>query len=370
MTLPRGATIGIIGGGQLGRMLAMAAARLGFRTIVLEPQAGCPAAQVTNGHITADYDDAEGLEKLAALCDVITYEFENVPVEAARALAERRPVFPPPLALEVSQDRATEKTWLAKAGLKTADWRTVDSADDLTAALGEFGGKGILKTRRLGYDGKGQVRFRGLASDPATDEAFTACGGVPCILEGLVPFTSEISVIATRSAGGAVECFEPGRNVHENGILARTYVPSGVAVETIENAMAGARALAQSLGYVGTLGLEYFVMDDGSLIANEFAPRVHNSGHWTEAACTVSQFEQHIRAVAGWPPARQLRHSDCLFRNILGSEIDNLAEWAADPSCLVHDYGKAEAKPGRKMGHVTQCLEKDSLETFLKRREG
>ncbi len=343
-------TIGIIGGGQLGRMLAMAAARLNFKTVILEPQADCPASQVANRQIVAAYDDAEGLKELAALCDVITYEFENVPVEAAAALTEAKPVYPPPRALEMSQDRLIEKQFLADCGIPTAQFRAIGSQADLDSALDEFGGEGVLKTRRLGYDGKGQKLFR--KGDRATG-AFEELGGVPLILESFVPFVREISIIAARGLDGACAAYDPAENVHKNGILHTSTLPASVSDDTAKAANLAATLLLNKLDYVGVVGVEFFVLEDGSLIANEMAPRVHNSGHWTEAACVVSQFEQHIRAITGLTLGNPLRHSDCVMQNLIGDDINDLDRWLGESSTLVHLYGKAEARPGRKMGHVT-----------------
>ncbi len=346
-------TIGIIGGGQLGRMLAMAAARLNFRTVILEPQADCPAAQVANSQIVAAYDDEAALARLAEACDIITYEFENVPVAAATLLARSKPVYPPPKALEVAQDRVTEKRFLNASGIETAKFHVIDSQADLDAGLADFGGNGVLKTRRLGYDGKGQRVFKG--DSPAG--AFEALGAVPMILESFVPFVREISIIAARGQDGAIACFDPAENVHRNGILHTSTVPAAISDETAKAAKAAAKAILEALGYVGVIGVEFFVTSDGGLIANEIAPRVHNSGHWTEAACVVSQFEQHIRAVAGLPLSDGARHSGCVMQNLIGDDIDDVPEWLAKPATLVHLYGKSEARPGRKMGHVTWLTE-------------
>ena len=347
-------TIGIIGGGQLGRMLAMAAARLNFTTVILEPQPDSPAAQVANRQIVAAYDDPTALDELAAACDVITYEFENVPVSAAERLAAHRPVFPPAKALEVAQDRLTEKRFLNGCGIVTAEFRAIDSQADLEAALAEFGGRGVLKTRRMGYDGKGQKVFKGPQDDPAG--AFEALGGVPQILESFVGFEREVSVIAARAQDGAILCFDVAENVHRNGILHTSTLPATIRAETATVARESAERLLTALDYVGVIGMEFFVMADGTLIANEIAPRVHNSGHWTEAACVISQFEQHIRAVAGLTLGSPVRHSDCVMTNLIGDDIDSLPEWLSKQQVLVHLYGKTEARPGRKMGHVTQLL--------------
>ncbi|MCK3779074.1 5-(carboxyamino)imidazole ribonucleotide synthase [Ensifer sesbaniae] len=347
-------TIGIIGGGQLGRMLAMAAARLNFRTVILEPQVDCPAAQVANEQIVGAYDDETALSQLAAVSDIITYEFENVPVASAERLAAKRPIFPPPKALEVAQDRLVEKRFINDCGIATARFHAVDSQADLEAALADFGGTGVLKTRRLGYDGKGQRVFRSAEDSPAG--AFAALGGVPLILESFVPFEREISIIAARSTDGTVACFDPAENVHRNGILHTSTVPAAVGAETADAARKAAKAILDALGYVGVIGVEFFVLADGSLIANEMAPRVHNSGHWTEAACVVSQFEQHIRAVAGLPLGNPRRHSDCVMQNLIGDDLNDVPTWLAEDDVLVHLYGKTEARAGRKMGHVTRLV--------------
>ncbi|MDI7860538.1 5-(carboxyamino)imidazole ribonucleotide synthase [Rhizobiaceae bacterium n13] len=345
-------TIGIIGGGQLGRMLAIAAARLNCGTVILEPQADCPAAQVANRQIAAAYDDRAALAELASMCDVVTYEFENVPVSAVEALSYDVPVFPPSRALEVAQDRLVEKRFLNDCGISTAEFRAVDSQADLEAALSEFGGKGVLKTRRLGYDGKGQRLFASPADSP--EGAFAALGGVPQILESFVPFEREISIIAARGADGAVSCYDPAENVHRNGILHTSTLPARIDDTTAEAARDAAGKLLAALDYVGVIGIEFFVLADGGLIANEIAPRVHNSGHWTEAACVISQFEQHVRAVAGLPLGNPARHSDCVMTNLIGDDIDALSQWLQKSETLVHLYGKTEARPGRKMGHVTE----------------
>jgi len=347
----KSSTIGIIGGGQLGRMLAMAAARLNFRTVVLEPQADCPAAQVCNRQIVAAYDDETALAELASLCDVVTYEFENVPVVAAETLAASVPVYPPAEALSASQDRLTEKRFLNGCGIPTADFHAVDDQAGLEEALAAFGGKGVLKTRRMGYDGKGQRVFKG-GEDLAG--AFAALGNVPLILESFVPFEREISIIAARFQDGTVTCYDPAENVHLNGILHTSTIPAALSDAARAVAVESAEKLLAALNYVGVVGIEFFVLPDGSLVANEMAPRVHNTGHWTEAACVVSQFEQHIRAVAGLASGSTARHSDCVMTNLIGDDIDSVPDWLRQKDCLVHLYGKTEARPGRKMGHVTQ----------------
>ncbi|MDG4883678.1 5-(carboxyamino)imidazole ribonucleotide synthase [Mesorhizobium sp. WSM4884] len=353
MSLAPGSTIGINGGGQLGRMLAMAAARLGYRTIVLEPQADCPAAQVANRQITADYDDPAALAELAAASAVVTYEFENVPVAAAEALAARVPVYPPPRALEVAQDRVTEKSFLNGIGIPTAEFCPVDNDDQLTLALKKFNGSGVLKTRRLGYDGKGQRVFRNMETGGFAGTC-EAMGNVPLILESLVAFEREISVIAARGLDGSVAAYDPAENVHRDGILRISTIPAGIGPETAAAAKDAAAKILAALDYVGIIGVEFFVLADGSLLANELAPRVHNSGHWTEAACVVSQFEQHIRAVAGLPLGSPARHCDCVMENLVGDDMLKVPALLAEPDVMLHLYGKAESRPGRKMGHFTR----------------
>jgi 5-(carboxyamino)imidazole ribonucleotide synthase len=350
-------TIGIIGGGQLGRMLAMAAARLGYRTVILEPQKNCPAAQVANEHIVAAYDDPDALEQLAELSDVITYEFENVPVDSAVTLNETTAVLPPPEALKVSQDRVTEKRFLNNAGIQTAQWRIVENEAELDAALLAFNGKGVLKTRRFGYDGKGQVKFSGAEGETAK-AGFAAVGTAPSILEAMVDFTCEISVIAARDAAGNIKVYDIAENVHKDGILATSTVPASVSSTIAGLAADSARKLLEGLDYVGVLGMEFFVLANGTLLANEFAPRVHNSGHWTEAGCAVSQFEQHIRAITGLPLGDTRRHSDCVMQNLIGDDVAKVPAMLAEKGAVVHLYGKAEVRAGRKMGHVTRITKR------------
>ncbi|RWP40222.1 MAG: 5-(carboxyamino)imidazole ribonucleotide synthase [Mesorhizobium sp.] len=353
MSLAAGSTIGIIGGGQLGRMLAMAAARLGYRTVVLEPQPDCPAAQVANRQITAAYDDTAALAELAAVSAVVTYEFENVPVMAASALAVTVPVYPPARALEVAQDRVAEKKFLNGIGIPTADFCPVDNDDELTAALKKFDGSGILKTRRMGYDGKGQRVFRNMETGGFAGTC-EAMGNVPLILESFVAFEREISVIAARGMDGSFATYDPAENVHRSGILHSSTLPARIGSETAAAAQAAAAEILAAVDYVGVIGIEFFVLADGALLANEIAPRVHNSGHWTEAACIVSQFEQHIRAVAGLPLGNPGRHFDCVMENLIGDDILRVPALLAEPDLMLHLYGKAEARPGRKMGHFTR----------------
>ena len=357
--LPAGSTIGIIGGGQLGRMLAMAAARLGYRTIVLEPQADCPAAQVANRQIVAAYDDPTALAELAAASAVVTYEFENVPVAAAGTLSAAVPVHPPAAALEAAQDRLVEKRFLNGLGIATAGFRPVDDDADLAEALKAFGGSGVLKTRRMGYDGKGQRVFRNMEAGGFAGTC-EAMGNVPLILESFVAFEREVSIIAARAADGSIAAYDPVENVHKDGILHTSTVPAAIPAATADAARSAAATVLEALDYVGVVGIEFFVLADGALIANEMAPRVHNSGHWTEAAGTISQFEQHIRAVAGLPLGDTRRHCDCVMENLIGDDILRAPALLAETDLMLHLYGKAEARPGRKMGHFTRLKRQNS----------
>lgn len=351
-----GQTIGILGGGQLGRMLAMAAARLGFRVHVYEPGANPPAADVAASVTTASYEDTEALQAFAGSVDVVTYEFENVPAAALDLIETHVQIRPNRQALAVSQDRLTEKKFLNEIGLTTAAYAPVtpgaSAAAELAHAMAQVGTPAILKTRRLGYDGKGQARISG--PHDAT-RAFDAMQGAEAILEGLIEFEREISVIAARGVDDTIACFEPGENVHKDGILHTTRVPAHISDEVRESAFGIAGTILAALDYIGVLGVELFETSDG-LIVNEIAPRVHNSGHWTEAGAVIDQFEQHIRAVAGWPLLDPLRHSDVEMTNLIGDDLNSVADIAAETGARLHIYGKAEARPGRKMGHVTRII--------------
>ncbi|MCB8839551.1 5-(carboxyamino)imidazole ribonucleotide synthase [Aurantimonas sp. VKM B-3413] len=350
-SLPPGSVIGIVGGGQLGRMLALAAARFGYGVVVLDPDTSCPAAQVANEVISGAYDDEALLRRLAERADVITYEFENVAVAPLRAGIGNTPVHPPAEALEVSQDRVVEKAFLNGIGVATAEWRAIDSVDEIEHALLELKSDCILKTRRFGYDGKGQAIIR--AEGPYAS-AFEQIGNAPAILERKVPFAYECSVIAARGQDGAVAVYDPAQNVHSLGILNTSTVPGRVTPDVAAAAKAIAATILQHLDYVGVIGVEFFVGKDGAILVNEIAPRVHNSGHWTEAACVVSQFEQHIRAIAGLPLGGTERHFDCVMDNLIGEDVSRFASLVAEPGTVVHLYGKEEVRRGRKMGHVTR----------------
>lgn len=347
--LKPGSTIGILGGGQLGRMLSVAASRLGFKTHIYEPSANPPAGHVADRVTTAPYDDAEALADFAASVDVITYEFENIPTEALDLLESVRPIRPNRKALAVSQDRLVEKAFLNDLGLKTAPFAAVDDEVDLAEAIAEIGTPAILKTRRFGYDGKGQAR---LTSADDASQALADMSGAPSILEGFVNFTHEVSVIAARGTNGEVACYDPGENVHKDGILDTTTVPANLTGMQGVDAVLLAGKILNALDYVGVMGVELFVTPQG-LIVNEIAPRVHNSGHWTQNGCAVDQFEQHIRAVAGWPLGDGKRHSNVIMENLIGDDVDRIPAIAKSGDAI-HLYGKADAKPGRKMGHVNR----------------
>ena len=350
--LPTGATIGILGGGQLGRMLSVAAARLGLRCHVFEPGANPPAADVAHAVTTAAYEDEAALRAFAQSVDVITYEFENIPTSALDILEKIKPVRPGRKALRVSQDRLVEKAFLSELGLQTAPFAAVDDAQDLAEAIAEIGLPAILKTRRLGYDGKGQARI--MTPDDA-EAALADMAGQPAILEGFVDFSHEVSVIAARNEAGDVACFDPGENVHEGGILRTTTVPARLNGAQRTDAVLLAAKILNKLRYVGVMGVELFVTGKG-LIVNEIAPRVHNSGHWTQQGCAIDQFEQHIRAVAGWPLGDGTRYADVVMENLIGDDMDRVPDLAKTANAAIHLYGKAEVKPGRKMGHVNRIV--------------
>lgn len=347
-------TVGILGGGQLGRMLALAGARLGLKSVVYCPDADSPAFDVAADRVIAAYDDEAALAAFAETVDVVTYEFENVPAATAAFLDARVPVRPGTRSLAVSQDRLSEKTFLTELGIPTAPFRAVDTLDDLKTAIGEIGFPAVLKTRRFGYDGKGQVKI----TDPDDlEHAFEAMKGAPSILEGWVPFRREISVLTARGVDGASITFDVPENEHSRHILKFSRVPADLRPETRDAAMAIGARVADALGHVGVVAIELFLLEtlEGErLIANEIAPRVHNSGHWTESACLVSQFEAHMRAVAGLPLADPRRHSDVEMENLIGDEARDPERFLAEAGASLHLYGKTEIRPGRKMGHVNR----------------
>jgi len=353
VVLKTGSTVGILGGGQLGRMLVLAAARLGFKSHVFAPSPDSPAFDVVHRVTCADYNDTEALDRFAADVDVVTYEFENVPAETATFLAARVPVLPDPKILATTQDRLSEKTFLGALGIRTAPFAALGGPEELPAAVGRIGWPAVLKTRRYGYDGKGQATIRD-GDDPQA--AWRAVGGQPCILEAFVPFEREVSVVAARGADGAVECFDVTENEHRDHILKTAKVPAALSQAAADEARRIAATIAESFNYVGVLAVEMFVVGDGALLVNEIAPRVHNSGHWTLDGASVSQFEQHVRAVAGWPLAKPVRRGRVEMTNLLGEEVRDYRRWLQVPGAAVHLYGKTAVRPGRKMGHVTRVF--------------
>ena len=354
MTLPPRSVIGILGSGQLGRMLAQAASRLGFRTHVYADDSG-PAFDVAGAHSVGGYDNLVRLDEFAGSVDVVTYEFENVPVDAAKHLIDRVPVRPGPMALAVAQDRSVEKAFISDLGISVAPFVSISTRDDLdpaNAALASWGTPGILKTARLGYDGKGQDTVATLAELAAAWERF---GRVSCVLEQRIAYVFEISVLVVRGQDGAVAFYDVPRNTHAGGILRRSIVPSGMPAAFEERARDMAGRVADALSYIGVLGVEMFWLGPDAahpLLVNEIAPRVHNSGHWTMDACAADQFENHVRAIAGWPLAPTIRHSDAEMVNLIGPDADAWLKLAAEPDACLHLYGKREARSGRKMGHI------------------
>ncbi|MEO6780664.1 MAG: 5-(carboxyamino)imidazole ribonucleotide synthase [Bradyrhizobium sp.] len=352
--LKPGDTIGILGGGQLGRMLALAAARLGLRCQVFSPDPDSPAFDVVLNATCAEYADVEALELFANDVDVITYEFENVPAACAMILAARRPVLPDRKILETTQDRLAEKDFVRKLGIGTAEYADVSSAAALRAALATIGLPAVLKTRRFGYDGKGQAIIR---QDDDPDRIWEELGTKSAILEAFIPFEREISVIAARSAEGEVECFDVTENEHSDHILKTSRAPAAISDTLAAQARDVAGKIANALNYVGVLAVELFVVQgDGGprILVNEIAPRVHNSGHWTLDGASISQFEQHIRAIAGWPLGKPVRHGPVTMTNLIGDDIKDYERWLTVPGATVHLYGKGAPRPGRKMGHVTE----------------
>ena len=353
--LPPGSTIGILGGGQLGRMLALAAARLGLKSHVYSDEPNAPAFDVAASCTVGSFEDEAALGAFAASVGVVTCEFENVPARALEIAGKRAPVHPPAKAFAVAQDRLVEKDFMRGLGIPVADYADVHDEQSLRDALARVKLPAILKTRRFGYDGKGQALVRDEA------EAFAALrqlGGLPAIIERLVTFEREISVIVVRGKDGEMKFYDLVENVHQHGILAISRVPAHIHNDCAEEARRIAGKIAGALGHVGVLCVEMFQRgaDTPHLLVNEIAPRVHNSGHWTIDACAVSQFEQHIRAIAGWPLAAPSRHSDAVMENLIGDEVESWRERAAEPRLALHLYGKSEIRPGRKMGHFTKLL--------------
>ena len=350
--LPPGSTIGILGGGQLGRMLALAAGRLGFDVAILDPEPNGPASRVAAHTVVGAYDDPDALAELAKLADVVTYEFENVPAIAVEKLTELgAPVAPGARALAVAQDRVEEKTFLNGAGAPTVAFIAADDGESAREAVAALGAPALMKTRREGYDGKGQMWVEHAADAP---EAFNKVGAKPVILEAPADFVRELSVIAARGRDGEIAVYPMAENHHEKGVLRRSFAPAEVSKEMAGQAERIAAQVLTALDYVGVIGIELFELKDGKLLVNEIAPRVHNTGHWTMDGCEVDQFEQHIRAVAGWPLGPTHAHAKVEMLNLLGKEADGWAKLAGEPETRVHLYGKRDAKPGRKMGHVNR----------------
>jgi 5-(carboxyamino)imidazole ribonucleotide synthase len=346
-----GARIGILGGGQLGRMTALAAARLGYACHVLAPEAESPAGQVAERWIRADYEDALALDALAAACAVVTLEFENVPTGALRQLAQRVPVRPAAKVLAITQDRLAEKRFLADHGIALATFHELTHGPEDAAALEALGGRGVLKTTRLGYDGRGQA----LVGDAAMlAEAARRLGPGPLVLEAFVDFAFELSVIVARGPDGTTVAYPPVRNIHRDHILHRTIHPAPLSAAQTEEAVAIATRIAILLELEGLLAVEMFLTSDGRLLVNELAPRPHNSGHWTIEGCAVSQFEQLVRAVCGLPLGPPLPLGPAEMTNLIGAEAEDWPRLLREPGARLHLYGKSEARPGRKMGHVTR----------------
>ncbi len=357
MILAPGATIGILGAGQLGRMLAMAALKLGLRCHIYAPESDAPAYDAASERTIAAFDDEAALARFADAVDVVTYEFENVPIGCVAFLEKRRPVRPSARALAATQDRLAEKTFLRNLGHATAPFCAVPDAAALAAALAEIGRPAVLKTLRLGYDGKGQAMIREGSDLPALHRSL---GGGPMILEGFVAFDCEASVVVARSLEGAMAAYDLCENEHDRHILARTHVPARVAPGVEAAAKALAAKAIEALDYVGVLAVELFVARDAAggarLLVNELAPRVHNSGHWTIEGAQTSQFEQHIRAIAGWPLGSPARRGRIEMSNLIGDEAEEWRDILAQPDVSLHLYGKLETRPGRKMGHVTRVF--------------
>ncbi len=356
--LAPGSAIGIIGGGQLGRMTALAAARLGYRCRVFTPESDSPAGQVAERTTVAPYADEGALRSFARAVDVVTFEFENIPVECVRHLARFKPTRPNADVLAVAQDRIEEKKFINARDIATAPWRAVEGVRALEAAARDIGLPAVLKTAQLGYDGKGQVKI-----SPGDDfaAAWTAMGAERGILEGFIDLEREISVIVARGLDGAMAAYPAVENVHTRHILDTTTAPARISAELADRARAYAEKITAALGVVGLLAVEMFVARDGRLLVNEIAPRPHNSGHWTLDACPVSQFEQLVRAITGLPLGMVERHSDAVMTNLIGRDVDNWPALAAESGACLHLYGKAEAREGRKMGHVTRLFPKGSL---------
>jgi 5-(carboxyamino)imidazole ribonucleotide synthase len=350
-----GSTIGILGGGQLGRMLALAAAQLGYRCHIYAPEESPCAADVTALHVQAPYENDWALQSFADSVDVLTYEFENIPAGALQKLEGETPLYPNADALELAQDRLSEKDYIVRHGGTPAAFHAISSADELANALQSIGGPAVLKTRRFGYDGKGQMRLKPGAD---TAGAWQEIGENPAILEAFVNFEQEFSILLVRGRDGETHLWDAPDNRHSNGILAQSSVPAaGLIAEQKEAAGALAKAVADALGYVGVLTFEFFASAEGPIF-NEMAPRVHNSGHWTIEGAATSQFENHVRAICGVPLGSTARSAPRVeMHNLIGDTAASWGEWLQKDRAHLHLYGKGEARPGRKMGHVTQLCD-------------
>ncbi len=352
--LPPGSTIGILGGGQLARMLAQAASRIGLNCHVFAPEADACAFEVVKRATVAAYDDQDALARFASDCDVITYEFENVPSQTASFLSQRKPVLPDPRVLAITQDRLIEKEFVETLDIATAPYAAAGDVPQLFEAARRIGLPAILKTRRLGYDGKGQYKID-QGGEPAV--GWRALNAAPCILEGFVPFEREISVVVARGRNGSLQSFDVTENEHRDHILKVSRVPAAIPDQVAGEAVRIAESIATAFDYVGVLAVEMFVVRNGTtqrVLVNEIAPRVHNSGHWTIDGCSVSQFEQHIRAIASWPLAVPVRLGRVEMVNLIGAEAADYGRWLTVPGVSLHLYGKGDPVPGRKMGHVTR----------------
>lgn len=358
MTLPLkpGDTLGIIGGGQLGRMISQAASRLGLNVVILDPEENSPACRVSQGQIVAAYDNATALKVLGKTCQAVTFEFENVPASSVEILVSvGAEVAPGSRALAVAQDRVEEKTFLNSIKVPTTAFASIDDLSSLRAAVASLGAPVLLKTRREGYDGKGQVWIKA-ANQVA--RAWAAIGERPAILEAKANFVRELSVICARGRDGSIAVYPLSENTHSGGVLKTTVAPAKVEAQTKAQATRIAKRILEGLDYVGVMGVELFEMPGGRLLVNEIAPRVHNSGHWTQDGCVCDQFEQHVRAVAGWPLGPTAAHARIEMTNLLGAEVEGWEKLAADPNVRMHFYGKKDIKPGRKMAHVNRVLKR------------
>jgi 5-(carboxyamino)imidazole ribonucleotide synthase len=347
--------LGIIGGGQLGRMLAMEAKRLGIKTIIYSETEECPAQSIADKMIVGSYQDAALLDAFSRDCAVITYEFENIPIAMADYLAMRTQLRPGHDILSVTQDRLSEKTFLKALSIPTAEFGAVVYEGDIKILMEQINAPAILKTRSMGYDGKGQVVIDTIKN---ASMAYYEIGEVPAIVEQKIDFIQEFSVIGVRNCHGEFLAYPPADNVHEKGILRTSTVPSKLSASVIQTGIDYTKKIADSLGYIGVLAVEFFVTKDNQVFVNEIAPRVHNSGHWTLDGCYISQFEHHIRAICGWKLGTVENHSSAIMTNLIGHDIDNWQTYADKPNAQLHIYGKSEIRQGRKMAHVTELSRK------------